>query len=62
MFSFFGLFPILAAIFYAGYAVSTRRLGTEEDPKTNFFYTSLVGTIISTIILIPFFEPIAIKD
>ena len=59
---FFGLFPILAAIFYAGYAVSTRRLGTEEDPKTNFFYTSLVGTIISTIILIPFFEPIAIKD
>ena len=54
MFSFFGLFPILAAIFYAGYAVSTRRLGTED--------TSLVGTIISTIILIPFFEPIAIKD
>ena len=62
MFSVFGFFPILAAIFYAGYAVSTRRLGTEEDPQTNFFYTSLVGTLISTIILIPFFEPIAIKD
>ena len=62
MFSTYGFFPILAAIFYAGYAVSTRRLGTEEDPKTNFFYTSLVGTLISTIILIPFFEPIAVRD
>ena len=62
MFAISGFFPILAAICYAGYAVSTRRLGTNEDPKTNFFYTSLVGTIISSIILIPFFEPILLKD
>ena len=62
MFAIAGFFPILAAICYAGYAVSTRSLGTDEDPKTNFFYTSLVGTMISSIILIPFFEPILLKD
>ena len=62
LFILYGAFPIMAAICYAGYAVSTRRLGTEENPKTNFFYTSLVGTIISSIILIPFFEPMTFKD
>ena len=62
MFSVYGVFPIMAAICYAGYAVSTRRLGTDEDPRTNFFYTSLVGTIISSLILIPFFEPMTFKD
>jgi len=62
MFALYGFFPIMAAICYAGYAVSTRKLGTEEDPKTNFFYTSLVGTIISSFMLIPYFEPMAFKD
>ena len=62
MFALYGAFPIMAAICYAGYAVSTRRLGTDENPRTNFFYTSLVGTIISSIILIPFFEPMTFKD
>ncbi len=62
MFAVSGFFPILAATFYAGYAVATRRLGTDEDPKTNFFYTSLVGTLISSLILIPFFAPMAFKD
>ena len=62
MFALHGFYPILAAIFYAGYAVSTRRLGTDEDPKTNFFYTSLVGTFLSSLILIPFFEPMTFRD
>ena len=62
MFLLAGFFPVLAAICYAGYAVSTRHLGSDEDPRTNFFYSSIVGTAISSIILIPFFKPIAIID
>ena len=52
------IFPLLSALCYAGYAVSTRHLGTDEDPRTNFFYTGLVGTIVSTLILFPYFQKI----
>ncbi len=62
MFVISGFFPILAATCYAGYAVSTRHLGSDEDPRTNFFYTSLVGTVISSIILIPFFQTPTLAD
>ena len=62
MFLMTGILPLLAATCYAGYAVSTRNLGTEEDPRTNFLYTSLVGTIISSALLIPFFKPISLVD
>ena len=57
-----GIFPLLAALCYAGYAVSTRHLGTDEDPRTNFFYTTLVGTVVSSIVLFPFFKSIETLD
>ena len=57
-----GIFPLLAALCYAGYAVSTRHLGTDEDPRTNFFYTTLVGTVVSSIVLYPFFKSIETLD
>ena len=56
------IFPLLSALCYAGYAVSTRHLGTEEDPRTNFFYTGLVGTIVSTLILFPYLQKIELVD
>lgn len=56
------IFPLLSALCYAGYAVSTRHLGTDEDPRTNFFYTGLVGTIVSTLILFPYFQKIELVD
>ena len=56
------IFPLLSALCYAGYAVSTRHLGTEEDPRTNFFYTGLVGSIVSTLILFPYFQKIELLD
>lgn len=62
MFILAGFFPVLAASCYAGYAVSTRHLGSEEDPRTNFLYTSLVGTIISSVLLVPFFIKIDLSD
>ena len=56
------ILPLLSALCYAAYAVSTRHLGTEEDPRTNFFYTGLVGTIVSTLILFPYFQKIELVD
>ena len=56
------ILPLLSALCYAAYAVSTRHLGTEEDPRTNFFYTGLVGTIVSTLILFPYLQKIELVD
>lgn len=56
------ILPLLSALCYAAYAVSTRHLGTEEDPRTNFFYTGLVGTIVSTLILFPYFQKVELVD
>ena len=45
------ILPVLAAICFAGYAISTRFLGSDEPAATSFFYTTLIGTIVATILL-----------
>lgn len=54
VFSPIALLPVLAAIFYAGYAVSTRFLGREESVWTSFLYTAAIGTVGASLI-VPFF-------
>ncbi|MCY3873010.1 MAG: DMT family transporter [Rhodobacteraceae bacterium] len=48
------LLPLMAAAFFAAYAVSTRFLGQAENPWTSFLYTALIGTIGANLCL-PFF-------
>lgn len=48
------LLPVLAATFFAAYAVSTRYLGRAEHPWTSFLYTALIGTIGASL-CVPFF-------
>jgi drug/metabolite transporter (DMT)-like permease len=48
------LYPLIAAACYSGYALLTRRVGSDEDPWTSLFYTGLVGTILLSVAL-PFF-------
>jgi len=50
------LLPLLGAMFYAGYAVSTRFLGREESVWTSFLYTALIGTVAASAILPFVFE------
>ena len=50
VFSFAALFPLAAAVFYAGYALSTRFLGREESVWTSFLYTAVIGTVAATMI------------
>jgi drug/metabolite transporter (DMT)-like permease len=40
------LLPLGAAVCYSGYALLTRRVGSDEDVRTSLFYTGLVGTIL----------------
>lgn len=47
------ILPMFAAACYAGYAISSRVLGHQEDQWTNFIYTGLIGTILISI-AVPF--------
>lgn len=47
------LLPLIASLCYACYQVSTRLLSFTDHPLTLFFYTSLVGAIISSVV-VPF--------
>jgi len=40
-----------AAVFYTGYAISTRFLGREESMWTSFLYTAVFGTIAASLIV-----------
>ena len=51
VFTFAALLPLAAAVFYAGYALSTRYLGREESVWTSFLYTALIGTIFASLIV-----------
>lgn len=45
------LFPLAAAVCFAGYALVTRAVGKSEDPWTSLFYTALVGGAVMTLII-----------
>ena len=47
------LLPMCAAVCYAGYAISTRFLGSDEPHATSFFYTTLFGTLAASF-MVPF--------
>ena len=62
VFTPYALLPILAASCFAGYSITTRFLGSEESPWTNFLYTALIGTVIASVLVIPKWQPIAPED
>lgn len=43
------LFPLGAAVCFAGYSLITRAVGAGEDVWTSLFYTALVGGILMTV-------------
>lgn len=48
------IYPLIAAICYAGYSLATRFVGRNEDVWTSLLYTGLVGGVLTSIAL-PFF-------
>lgn len=48
IFSWTAIFPLLAAVFYSAYSLATRYIGNREDPWTSLFYTALLGSFVTT--------------
>ncbi len=62
VFSVAALLPLAAGVFYASYALTTRFLGREEHIFTSFLYTALIGTIVSSVMVVPSFDMPAAPD
>jgi drug/metabolite transporter (DMT)-like permease len=50
VFGWVALLPLVTATCYAGYVIATRYVGESEGPWTPFFYSTLIGTAISSMI------------
>jgi drug/metabolite transporter (DMT)-like permease len=53
------LLPLMAAVFYAAYAILTRAIGRDEPVWTALLYTALAGTLISSALLPWHWTPVA---
>ncbi|MEL6677608.1 MAG: DMT family transporter [Pseudomonadota bacterium] len=51
VFSINALYPVAAALSFAGYAIATRFLGSDESPWTSFVYTALFGAVVASLLL-----------
>lgn len=59
VFSPYALFPLVAAVFYTGYNLSTRFVGSRESPWTALFYTGLLGAVVFSFVVPFFWQPIS---
>ncbi len=50
VFSPYSVFPLIAALSFSGYAIATRFLSRSEDISASFFFTTIVGTVLASII------------
>jgi len=62
LFSINIVLPAIAAFCYASYVISTRYLSQEKPATTNFLYSSLIGSILASILVIPSWIPINPSD
>lgn len=56
------LLPIAAAVSYAGFALITRRVGSQESPWTAMFYGSALGTLAGGAWALPGWQPVEAGD
>ena len=62
LFSIMILFPAIAALCYASYVIATKYLSKDDSTTTNFLYTTLIGSVFATLIVLPNWDPIEQKD
>lgn len=58
VFSWAALLPVGAAVCYAGYAITTRKVGPDEPVLTALFYTGLLGTGITSVLMLFQWQPV----
>ena len=54
--------PAIAALCYASFVISTRYLSQGEAAVTSYIYSSLIGSILASILVIPSWTPIKMED
>lgn len=59
VFSLYATIPFLAALMFALYGLLNRYVARKDDAATSFFWTGIVGAMVSTAIGIFFWEPMA---
>ena len=62
VFSYAVILPIISALSYAAYVISTRYLSEDESPLTSFVYTALLGSIAASVLVVPSWTPIESSD
>ena len=62
VFSLYSLLPLLAAFGYAAYVISTRFLGRNENMLTSLLYSTLVGTIVASFLVVPVWQTPSVSD
>ena len=50
VFSPYSVFPLIAALSFSGYAIATRFLSRHEDISASFFFTTILGTVLASIV------------
>jgi drug/metabolite transporter (DMT)-like permease len=58
VFSPYAVLPLVAAIAYSAYNITTRFVGRNEDPWTSLLYTALFGAVIMTIAVPFYWQPL----
>jgi drug/metabolite transporter (DMT)-like permease len=58
VFSPYAVMPLIAAIAYSAYNITTRFVGRNEDPWTSLLYTALFGAVIMTIAVPFYWQPL----
>ena len=56
------LLPLACAICFAGFALTTRFVGTSEPAATSLLYAALFGTLVTSALMLVDFQPIATAD
>jgi len=59
VFSWAALLPVGAAVCYAAYAITTRKVGPDEPVLTALFHTGLLGTAITSVLMVWGWQPVA---
>ena len=54
--------PLVAAIAYSSYNITTRFVGRNEDPWTSLLYTALFGAVIMTIAVPFYWQPLDVTS
>ena len=61
VFSPAALFPLTAALAYAGFSLATRYIGHREDPWTSLLYSALLGSVVLSALLPAYWDLPSLK-